>query len=82
MTLFFQETQKLSALQAALRFLPMVVVGVGINILAGLLVDKVPAGILVSVGGLISAGTCDHPQSPTSVLCTHSLIPSTRMHKF
>lgn len=56
-TLFFQETQGLSALEAALRFLPLVFVGIGTNIAAGLLVDKVSAGILVSVGGLVSAGT-------------------------
>lgn len=34
----------------------MVFVGIGTNIAAGLLVDKVSAGILVSVGGLASAG--------------------------
>lgn len=55
-TLFFQNTQGLSALEAALRCLPMVFVGIVTNIAAGLLVDKVSAGVLVSVGGLVSAG--------------------------
>lgn len=55
-TLFFQNTQGLSALDAALRCLPMVFVGIITNIATGLLVDKVSAGVLVSLGGLLSAG--------------------------
>lgn len=54
-TLFFQDTQGLNSLDAALRFLPMVVVGLLTNIVAGIVVDKVPAGILVLVSGLISS---------------------------
>lgn len=54
-TLFFQITQELNALQAALRFLPMVIVGILTNIVAGLVMDKVSAGTLVLTGGLLSA---------------------------
>lgn len=68
-TLFFQETQGLSALEAALRFLPLVFVGIGTNIAAGLLVDKVSAGILVSMGGLVSAGT-ETPQTLSTLTST------------
>ncbi|KXJ94863.1 major facilitator superfamily domain-containing protein [Microdochium bolleyi] len=54
-TLFFQDTQGLTSLDAALRFLPMVVVGLLTNVAAGYAVDKVPAGLLVLVSGLVSA---------------------------
>ncbi|KAI8948535.1 integral membrane protein [Xylaria longipes] len=54
-TLYFQNTQGLDALQTALRFLPLVVVGVGTNVLAGLIMDKVSASTLVLVGGILSA---------------------------
>ncbi|KAI2636491.1 major facilitator superfamily domain-containing protein [Hypomontagnella submonticulosa] len=54
-TLFFQETQQLNALQAALRFLPMVIMGLLTNIVAGLVMDKISAGTLALIGGLLSA---------------------------
>ncbi|KAI1259161.1 MFS transporter [Xylariaceae sp. FL1019] len=54
-TLFFQETQGLSPLQTALRFLPLVVIGFATNVVAGLIMDKVSASTMVLVGGLISA---------------------------
>ncbi|KAI1772548.1 major facilitator superfamily domain-containing protein [Hypoxylon cercidicola] len=54
-TLFFQITQELDALQAALRFLPLVIVGILTNTVAGLIMDRVSAGSLVLIGGLLSA---------------------------
>jgi MFS family permease len=54
-TLFFQITQELDALEAALRFLPLVVVGMAANVVAGMVMDKVSAGKLVLFGGLLSA---------------------------
>lgn len=63
-TLFFQDIQNLSALEAALRFLSMVFVGLGTNMAAELLVDNVSAGVLVSVSGLVSAGTKRLPPGP------------------
>ncbi|KAK7413794.1 hypothetical protein QQX98_007361 [Neonectria punicea] len=56
-TLFFQTTQGLTALEAAMRFLPMVIVGLLTNVAAGLVMDKVSAGNLVLVGGLLSAAS-------------------------
>ncbi|KAI5463632.1 major facilitator superfamily domain-containing protein [Mariannaea sp. PMI_226] len=53
-TLFFQVTQELTALGAALRFLPLVIMGVATNIVAGFVMDKVSAGKLMLVGGLLS----------------------------
>ena len=55
-TLFIQDLQHISALQTSLRFLPMVMVGLGTNILAGYLMDKVSASILVLIASLLSAG--------------------------
>lgn len=54
-TLFFQVTQGLDALGAALRFLPMVIVGIATNVVAGFVMDKISAGKLVFAGGLLSA---------------------------
>lgn len=54
-TLYYQVTQELDALQAALRFLPLVVFGLATNVVAGLILDKVGAFILVLVSGAISA---------------------------
>lgn len=54
-TLYFQITQELDAFQAALRFLPLVVIGLATNIVAGLVVDRVGAGTLVLIGGVLSA---------------------------
>lgn len=55
-TLYFQESLGLDALQTALRFLPLVFVGVGTNVLAAVVMDKVNAGTLSLVSGIISAG--------------------------
>ncbi|KAM6504675.1 hypothetical protein FSOLCH5_015178 [Fusarium solani] len=56
-SLFFQEIQHLSALQAAIRILPSMVVGVTLNFSTGLLVHKVPALWLVVITSLLSAGS-------------------------
>lgn len=54
-TLFFQEIQQLDTLQAALRFLPLVAVGIGTNVVASMVMDKISAGWLAILGGLLSA---------------------------
>lgn len=54
-TLFIQDIQQVSALQTSLRFLPLVVVGFGTNMLCGYLIDKVRASFLVLVTSLLSA---------------------------
>lgn len=53
----FQEVQDLSALQAALRFLPNVVIGVVLNLATGLLVHRLRANWLVLVTTVLSAGS-------------------------
>ncbi|KAF7190460.1 MFS-type transporter 1 [Pseudocercospora fuligena] len=49
-SLYFQEVQQLSAIQASIRILPSVLTGALLNLLAGVFVNKVPvmASILVS----------------------------------
>lgn len=54
-TLFFQDVQNISALQAAIRFLPMAVVGVLTNIIAAHLVAKVNVNMLLGVTAVITA---------------------------
>jgi MFS family permease len=54
-TLCFQVSQQLNALQAALRFMPMVATGLGTNVVAAMIIDRVHAGVIVLVGGVISA---------------------------
>ena len=54
-TLYFQVSQQLDALQTALRFLPLVVAGLGTNFVAAVIMDKINAGIVCLVGGIISA---------------------------
>jgi len=54
-TLFFQIIQDLSPLQTALRFLPLVITGFLTNIFAGLFIHKIPAIVMVLVGGIFSA---------------------------
>jgi MFS family permease len=56
-TLYFQITQELDAFQAALRFLPLVVIGLATNVVAGLVVDKVGASTLMLIGGILSAAS-------------------------
>lgn len=53
----FQEVQELSALQAALRFLPNVIVGAVLNIGTGLLVHRLHADHLVLVTSILSAAS-------------------------
>lgn len=55
-SLFFQEIQHLSALQAAIRILPSLLVGIVLNISTGLFVHKIPAVWIVLVSSLLSAG--------------------------
>ncbi|KAJ5722704.1 hypothetical protein N7488_000739 [Penicillium malachiteum] len=57
LSLFFQELQGLSALQAALRFLPNVIIGMIINLGTGLLIHRVRANYLVLVTSILSAGS-------------------------
>lgn len=54
-TLFFQEVQNMSALQASIRFLPMAVVGVLTNTIAAHLVAKVDVNVLLGVSAVITA---------------------------
>ncbi|RMZ89218.1 hypothetical protein DV736_g3555, partial [Chaetothyriales sp. CBS 134916] len=54
-TLYFQHTQQLDALQAALRFLPLVAVGVLTNVVAAYVMDRVNGGLLSLIGGVVSA---------------------------
>ena len=54
-TLFFQVTQQLSGLQAALRFLPLVIMSLVTNLVAGLVLDRISAMTFVLVSGLFSA---------------------------
>ena len=54
-TLVLQDIQHVSALQTSLRFLPLVVVGFATNMIAGHLMDKVPATYIVLVASLLSA---------------------------
>ncbi|KAG8672327.1 hypothetical protein FPOAC2_05707 [Fusarium poae] len=63
-SLFFQEIQHLSALNAAIRILPSVIVGVALNFTTGLVVHKIPAiwlivitSVLTSVSPLLMALT-------------------------
>lgn len=51
----FQEVQHLSALQAGLRILPSLVVGVVLNFTTGLLVDKVSARWTVTISSIVCA---------------------------
>ncbi|KAJ5883483.1 uncharacterized protein N7473_010369 [Penicillium subrubescens] len=57
LSLFFQEVQELSALQAALRFLPNVIIGIVLNLGTGLLVHRLHANYLVLVTTVLSAGS-------------------------
>jgi hypothetical protein len=53
----FQEVQNLSAFQAALRFLPNIVIGIVLNVGTGLLVHRLHANHLVLVSTVLSAGS-------------------------
>ncbi|EGU87228.1 hypothetical protein FOPG_10835 [Fusarium oxysporum f. sp. conglutinans race 2 54008] len=53
-SLFFQEVQHLSALNAAIRILPSVVVGVALNFTTGLVVHRIPAIWLVVITSVLT----------------------------
>ncbi|KAL2105714.1 hypothetical protein VUR80DRAFT_7863 [Thermomyces stellatus] len=55
-SLFFQNVQHLSALQASIRIVPSLVVSVLINLTIGLFVHRVPAVWLVGLSSMICAG--------------------------
>ncbi|OJJ94817.1 hypothetical protein ASPACDRAFT_1883880 [Aspergillus aculeatus ATCC 16872] len=57
LSLFFQEVQELSGFQSALRFFPIVIPDVLLNLGTGLLVHRVYANHLVLVSSLLSAGS-------------------------
>lgn len=54
-SLFFQDVQNISALQASIRFLPMAVVGVLTNTIAAHLVAKVNVNMLLGISAVITA---------------------------
>ncbi|KAL5585749.1 hypothetical protein FOVSG1_013441 [Fusarium oxysporum f. sp. vasinfectum] len=56
-SLYFQEIQYLSAVDAGIRILPSTVVGLGLNLMTGLIVHKIPAVWLVAVSSLLSSGS-------------------------
>jgi hypothetical protein len=53
----FQEVQDLPPIQAAIRFLPNVIIGIILNIATGLLVHRLHANHLVLVTTILSAGS-------------------------
>ncbi|KAM0270251.1 hypothetical protein ACHAQH_009491 [Verticillium albo-atrum] len=58
LSLFFQEVQLLSALEAAIRFFPEVVVGIVLNLFTGLFVHKINASYLITISSVL---TCAAP---------------------
>jgi MFS family permease len=55
-SLFFQEVQGLSALDASLRLLPNLLFGTAINLATGFIVDRVPATYAVLASSALCAG--------------------------
>ncbi|KAL6898474.1 MFS general substrate transporter [Trichoderma evansii] len=55
-SLFFQNVQQLSALQASLRILPSLIVGALVQVSTGLLIHRIPAFYLLLVSMILSAG--------------------------
>jgi hypothetical protein len=53
----FQEVQNLSAFEAAIRFMPNVIIGIVLNLATGLLVHRLRANWLVLVTTVLSAGS-------------------------
>jgi hypothetical protein len=53
----FQEVQDLPPIQAAIRFLPNVIIGIILNVATGLLVHRLHANHLVLVTTVLSAGS-------------------------
>ncbi|RBA12918.1 hypothetical protein FPRO05_13972 [Fusarium proliferatum] len=56
-SLYFQNIKHLSALEAAIRMVPSTLVGLALNILTGLVVNKIRANWLVALASLLSAGS-------------------------
>ncbi|RBR18951.1 uncharacterized protein FIESC28_05773 [Fusarium coffeatum] len=56
-SLYFQEIQHLSALDAAIRILPSAIMGVALNLATGFIVDKLPAFWLMAGATLLSSGS-------------------------
>ncbi|KAE8382732.1 major facilitator superfamily domain-containing protein [Aspergillus bertholletiae] len=56
-SLFFQEVQYLSALQASIRILPSLIVGALLNLVIGLFVHKIRAVWIVTITSLLCAGS-------------------------
>ncbi|KAH6646736.1 major facilitator superfamily domain-containing protein [Truncatella angustata] len=56
-SLFFQEIQELEALQASIRILPSLVVGILTNLVVGAVVHKVPAIWIVTFTSILCAGS-------------------------
>ncbi|KAL3587594.1 hypothetical protein FPOAC2_13491 [Fusarium poae] len=56
-SLYFQEIQHLSALDAAIRIVPSAVVGLTLNLTTGFIVNRVPAVWLVTATTLLSSGS-------------------------
>ncbi|KAF5244747.1 hypothetical protein FAUST_2264 [Fusarium austroamericanum] len=54
-SLFFQEIQHLSALNAAIRILPSVIVGIALNFTTGLVVHRIPAIWLIVTTSVLTA---------------------------
>ncbi|ORX39802.1 major facilitator superfamily domain-containing protein [Kockovaella imperatae] len=53
-TLFYQQAQELSPLQALVRFLPMPIMGILCNAFVGIVIARVPTQLLVCVGILLT----------------------------
>ncbi|KAL3488271.1 major facilitator superfamily domain-containing protein [Aspergillus germanicus] len=56
-SLFFQEVQHLSALDASIRILPSLIVGVLLNLVIGIFVHKIPAVWIVTITSILCAGS-------------------------
>ncbi|RAK71766.1 putative MFS transporter [Aspergillus fijiensis CBS 313.89] len=56
-SLYFQEIQSLSALQASIRILPSLVIGILMNFVIGVFVHRVPAFWIVTVTSILCAGS-------------------------
>lgn len=57
-TLWIQEVQRLDSLEAAVRFIPMVVAGIFFNLVAGFAMSRIHALWLIVSGGIGGAGSC------------------------
>jgi MFS family permease len=56
-SLYFQEVQRLTATQAAVRLLPQVIVGAALSLLAGALVNRMPVMVSIMVSSILAAGS-------------------------